>query len=368
MSGRLLAWAAGKSIRLSLLAVFAGWAAVGSCVSSALAQEVADPPAVVQQHDDAAVSTASETQPSAVEPVAPPEFLFNGSTPGSLEQLRLMESQVRKVSEQVFAATVNIQMGDSQGTGVIVTSDGYVLTAAHVIGRPGNTAQVILSDGTRLKATALGVNREVDSGMLKINLPEGETRNFPYVELGESTPLPEAAWVIAVGHPGGLDPKRGMVVRVGRVLGGNQKMMRTDCALVGGDSGGPLVDMHGYLVGIHSRIGLNLWDNIHVPVDTFSNDWDQLAASKVMGGNRDPWIGLRVKDDTNEISQISEGGPAAKAGLLVGDLILEMDGAAIKDRDDVRDSIEQKKTGDTLHLTIQRGEDKLTIELEVGER
>jgi serine protease Do len=155
---------------------------------------------------------------------------------------------------------------------------------------------------------------------------------------------------------------------VGRVLGVNQRMMRTDCALVGGDSGGPLVDMHGYLVGIHSRIGMNLWDNIHVPVDSFSNDWDQLAASKVIGGSRDPWIGLRVKGDTNEISEISEGGPAAKAGLRVGDLILDMDGAEIKDRSDVRNSIDQKKAGDTLHLTIQRGEEQLTVELEVGER
>jgi serine protease Do len=333
-----------------------------------MAQDVGDPPAVVQQQDAAVVSTVAETSTAPAASPAPLDFLFNGSTPGSLDQLRQMEGHVREISELVFAATVNIQMGDSQGTGVIVTSDGYVLTAAHVIGRPGNAAQVILGDGTRLKATALGVNREVDSGMLKIELPEGETRSFPYVELGESTPLPEAAWVIAVGHPGGLDPKRGMVVRVGRVLGVNQRMMRTDCALVGGDSGGPLVDMHGYLVGIHSRIGMNLWDNIHVPVDSFSNDWDQLAASKVIGGSRDPWIGLRVKGDTNEISEISEGGPAAKAGLRVGDLILDMDGAEIKDRSDVRNSIDQKKAGDTLHLTIQRGEEQLTVELEVGER
>jgi len=293
------------------------------------------------------------------------DFLDTGEEPTSLAQLRAMQKINRDVAEQVFRATVNIQMGNSQGTGVIVSDDGYILTAAHVIGKPKNKATVVLFDGTELKATALGVNGRLDSGMLKIDLAEDDDRTFPWLDMAESSTLPSGKWVMAVGHPGGLDPRRGMVVRVGRLLAGNAQLMRTDCTLVGGDSGGPLVDMHAGLIGIHSRIGSNLWENIHVPIDVFSAEWDQLVAGKVISDSKSPYLGFSVVEETNEVESVVNNGPAAKAGIEKGDRIIRIDATEINDKSDIGRATRRVKIDQTIKLTIQRGEKELVLDLKV---
>src|SRR5262249_45555918 len=159
-------------------------------------------------------------------------------------------------------AVVGIRLGQHQGSGIIVTKDGFVLTAGHVSGEPGKTATVIFPDGKELKAKTLGKNGGIDSGMMKI-ATEGE---YPFVEMGKSDPIKKGDWVLAIGHPGGFRTNRTPVVRVGRVLQATSLFLRSDCTLVGGDSGGPLFDMRGQVVGIHSRIGDgSITANIHVP-------------------------------------------------------------------------------------------------------
>lgn len=297
------------------------------------------------------------------------EFLLNGKEPTSLEQLKAMQQPVRDIAKRVFAATVNIQVANAQGTGVIVSEDGYVLTAAHVIGRPNHPAKVVLQDGTKLDATALGVNRDVDSGMLKIELPKDFSRKLPWVELGQSGELPTGSWVVAVGHPGGLDPKRGMVVRFGRLLLSNPTMMRSECTLVGGDSGGPLIDMQGNLVGIHSRIGANLWDNIHVPIDTFSEDWDRLLDGEIIGGGSDvPFVGLDLKKDSTEIEKVEAHEAAARAGLKSGDRILKIDDQAVSAEGDVGKSIRKLKVGQSVDFRILRDGQEMSIKVKIGKR
>src|SRR5262249_42222176 len=155
-----------------------------------------------------------------------------------------------------------------------------VLTAGHVSGTPNREAMLVLADGRRVKAKTLGNNRGIDSGMMKITT-EGK---YPFVPLGNSTDLKKGQWVITVGHPGGYNPNRSPVVRVGRVLNRTNGYIESDCTLVGGDSGGPLFDMQGNLVGIHSRIGWNITDNVHVPVDTYRDTWDRLAKAESWGG------------------------------------------------------------------------------------
>lgn len=309
-----------------------------------------------------------EQQVSSALPAISLDFLANGTSPQSLDQLRAMQKRVREVSDRVIRATVNIQADSSQGTGVIVSEDGYVLTAAHVIGRPNNRSRVVLQDGTRYEAVALGVNRDVDSGMLKIVLPENEKIKLPWIDLGQSADLPDGAWVVAVGHPGGLDPRRGQVVRVGRLLFANDGMMRTDCTLVGGDSGGPLVDMEGNLIGIHSRIGSSLWDNIHVPVDNFSRDWDRLALSEVIGGRPDPFIGIDIKPESTEISGVEKDGPADKAGLKVGDRILRIKDREISELVEVGRTIRRLKVGETVDVVVERDGSQVTVRVKIANR
>jgi serine protease Do len=317
------------------------------------------------------VITGIQTEEQPVSVTSAPvsmDFLSNGSEPSSIEQLKAMQDRVRKISDKVFRATVNIQTGGSQGTGIIVSDDGYVLTAAHVIGRPNRPATVVLYDGTRLDATALGINRDVDSGMLKIQLPEDFNRTLDWLDIGESTKMQPGTWLVAIGHPGGLDKKRGMVTRVGRLLQTNEKLIGTDCTLVGGDSGGPLVDMDGYLVGIHSRIGLYLWNNIHVPIDTFSEDWDRLANSEIIGGSNRPFLGLNLKGNTNEISDVEPWEPAELAGLHVADRIIRIEGTEIKDKSDLSKAIKNIEVGQEIEIVIIRKDEEMTLKLKVGER
>ena len=151
-------------------------------------------------------------------------------------------------------ATVGLNVQDGQGSGVIVSKDGYVLTAGHVSGAPGTRVTVVLSNGTMVRAQALGANNGIDSGMVKITTP-GE---YPFVPLGSTMNLVAGQWVVALGHPGGYQVSRPPVLRLGRILtvrGGPRGAVGTDCPLINGDSGGPLFDLDGRLIGINSRIG-----------------------------------------------------------------------------------------------------------------
>ncbi len=193
----------------------------------------------------------------------------------------MLERQQEKVASEITKVTVNVQQGLAQGSGVIITPDGYVFTAAHVAGKPGKEATITLSDGRKVRARTLGSNRDMDAGLLQIIERTG--RPWPHASLGSSADLKPGQWVIASGHPGGWIEDRGAVIRVGRVLQKMNSTLVTDCALIGGDSGGPLFDLNGRLIGIHSRIGTETVDNMHVPIDVYRTHWDRMAASQAWG-------------------------------------------------------------------------------------
>jgi len=290
-------------------------------------------------------------------------FLFSGKAPADVSQLKFLEKRSAELMDELLPAIVNVQVGAAQGSGVVVSRDGYVLTAAHVIGRQNLNARIKFPDGREVNAKTLGLNRGVDSGMLKITEPG----NYPYVEIGESSGMKNGQWVLAIGHPGGWDEKRGLVLRVGRLLYKNPTVLRTDCVLVGGDSGGPLFDFEGRVIGIHSRIGNALWDNFHVPIDTFSEDWDQLVASKIVGASTKAYIGLSLSGDTNQVSEVAPGSPAEQAGVKKDDRIIRMDGKPVKDKASLGEAFRELKISQKVELVIQRGELEITMELEVGE-
>lgn len=305
------------------------------------------------------------------------DFLFSGEVPKTIEELREMETRFAEISEKVKAATVNIQMSQSQGSGVVVSSDGYILTAAHVIGDPNQTAKITflndLDENGKAKivfarAKTLGIDRKIDSGMLKIQEKEGEENDFPYLDIAISADLNEGQWVMAVGHPGGLDEARGMVTRIGRILESGKRVIRTDCTLVGGDSGGPLIDMNGDLIGIHSRIGSDLVDNLHVPADVYSENWDSLAKALILDGT--PSLGINVVDDTNVIKEVTEGRAADKAGLKVGDIILKIDAVEITDKASLGNAIKELdlKPNAKVEIVILREAKEKELELKVGEK
>jgi serine protease Do len=231
-----------------------------------------------KKSDDPKKSELKKTEPAS-EPLPP---VFTRDQPESLEDLKAIETQVQTVLPRIMPAVVGVMMGPAQGSGVIVDKEGHVLTAGHVSGTPDNAkAIIVLPSGKKLTAKTLGKNGGIDSGMIQIT----EKGEFPYVELGKSGTLKKGDWVLAIGHPGGFKANRTPVVRVGRVLMANRFLIRTDCTLVGGDSGGPLFDMHGRVIGIHSRIGGSISENVHVPVDSFRQDWARLVKGESFGGN-----------------------------------------------------------------------------------
>ena len=292
------------------------------------------------------------------------KLLFNGESPTSIAQLRELEKHFAELANKVKPAVVNIQIRGAQGSGVVVSEDGYILTAAHVIGRPNQTATITFPDGKKVEATTLGIQNNIDSGMLKIK--GDQDAEFPYLEIGLSDELTLGQWVMAVGHPGGIDEKRGLVVRVGRIIDKSNTVLKTDCTLVGGDSGGPLLDMNGDVIGIHSRIGTQLWNNIHVPVDSYSENWDRLAKGIIIDGRAN--LGFSVVEDTNEVESVAENSAAATAGLEKGDIIKKIDNSEIEDKEDIAKAKNGLRPFMTIEIVVERDGEPKTLELLVSGR
>ncbi len=324
--------------------------------------------------DSAALATPALESASTPDVDAPPtedlasrstsiDFLFDGKSPSSIEQLKAMEDHFASLAEQISPATVNIQIGMAQGSGVVVSEDGYILTAAHVIGRPGNVANVTFPDGSKVKAATLGLARNLDFGMLKILETEGD--DFPHLDIGLSGELQPGQWVMAVGHPGGIDEKRGLVFRAGRIISNQPERLQTDCTLVGGDSGGPLVDMNGEVIGIHSRIGSKLWDNMHAPIDVYSDNWDRMDLGLVLDGT--PYVGFTVSPNSNRVTVVADKGPADNAGIKPQDRIVEIDGTAIKTYGELQVAIARLLPYQKTTFKIKRRSKTLSLEVTVSE-
>ena len=199
-------------------------------------------------------------------------------SPKDLAGLHAMEKRIEAVAAKVVPAVVGIRIGSSAGSGVIVSADGIVMTAGHVVGRPGQPVVFTFADGKTAKGTTLGVFAAADAGLMKITDPGKR----PFVVLGHSDSIKSGMWCVAIGHPLGYQAGRPPVVRVGRILQKNDDLIQTDCPLVGGDSGGPLLDLDGKVIGINSRIAGPTDVNLHVPVDIFRKYWDRLLKGETI--------------------------------------------------------------------------------------
>ncbi|MEZ6087489.1 MAG: trypsin-like peptidase domain-containing protein [Pirellulaceae bacterium] len=298
--------------------------------------------------------------PSGLTYVSAPSALagvLRGEAPKSLAELRALEQQQRSVSQRVAKCTVNVQIGYAQGSGVIITDDGYILTAAHVAMRPGQQAILTLEDGRQVKGTTLGMNRFVDAGLIKIDdTPPDE--GWPFATLGTSANVVPGTWCIAVGHPGGYESQRGAVIRIGRVLIKRDTSLVTDCVLIGGDSGGPLFDLNGKLIGVHSRIGNDVTDNLHVPIDHYDEHWTRLANSEIWGhlpGFR-PRIGVqgRPLETRAVIDAVGKGSPADEAGIKPGDIIKNFGDVVIADFESLKAAVSDTMPGEHVRVVVER--------------
>jgi serine protease Do len=296
-------------------------------------------------------------------------LLNEGGEPSSLDQLRELEKQHRTVAAAAAACTVSVQIGPAQGCGVIITESGYVLTAAHVAMRPKKRAIITLTNGRQVRATTLGLNRYVDAGLIKIDEGQNNGRPWPHASLGSSEKLVPGMWCVATGHPGGYDKVRGPVTRVGRILAVRPGAIVTDCALIGGDSGGPLFDISGKLVAVHSRIGNEVDDNLHVPIDNYNSSWERMQKGEAWGylpGFR-PVLGVRGHSSPNAVVQtVAPGSPAERAGIEADDIIEHFGEKVIKDFASLQRAVADTMPGERVRVRVNRGGQRIRLRVEIG--
>jgi serine protease Do len=308
--------------------------------------------------------------------------------PHSASELRAIQARVEAVVKYAMPATVGVIVEDGQGSGVIVSADGYVLTAGHVSGDPNKEVTIVFANGKTVTGKALGANNGIDSGMVKITTPP-PAGGYPHVPLGtaKAERLPTNQWVVAMGHPGGYRPGRPPVVRLGRVLkvqrnrAEEPQYIQTDCPLINGDSGGPLFDLDGRLVGINSRIGVDTRTNLHVPIDTFTQTWDRLADAQKWNdrpgffgrrGDRpdrsapkqEARLGVRnVDDPRGALVEFVFAGTPAEGRLAINDIVTRINGQVIRSAQDLEQMMGKYKPGDTIKVDLLRNNQPRQVDI-----
>lgn len=281
----------------------------------------------------------------------------------TIAQLKQVEKQVSSVVSKTMDSCVAVSDGVGFGSGVIVSADGLVLTAGHVMASTDQGQyEVILPSGRRVKARPLGKNLNTDTGMVQIVEPGP----WPFVNLTREANPQLGSWVVSLGHSGGWEIGRSAPVRTGRILARRDHQILTDAVLIGGDSGGPLFNLNAELIAIHSSIGDSVAENRHVLMAAYTRDWERLKRGESWGQlpelnepdntARRGLIGVRVdKTAPNcRIKAVNPGSPADEAGIEVGDVVIELDRIVIQNGQHLIDVIKQKHAGHVCDMTIVR--------------
>ncbi len=302
-------------------------------------------------------------------------YVNDKKAPENRKDLEAIQTALTSVLAKARAATVCIDLGQGSGSGVLVSADGLILTAAHVATGVNKDLTVILEDGRKFKAVSLGVVADCDAAMVRIT-DKGE---FPFIEIDRKDSTRLGDWVFALGHSGGFDQERGSVVRIGRLVRMAENTIQSDCMLIGGDSGGPLFDLQGRLIGIHSRVGLNLPMNMHVPMAVFVKNWDGMLKAEFIGEGpfvKKPekgkgFLGLAseaVPDGGLRVTKVGKDTPADKAEIKDGDILLKLNGTDLKTREQLQDLLKEMAAGDPLEFAASRNGKPLTFKFKLGER
>ncbi len=299
-----------------------------------------------------------------------PQFNFPGGPRGPFEEwFKQFEDEMPEQFDS-----------KSLGSGFIISSDGYILTAAHVV-KDATEVVVKLNDRRELPAKIVGSDARSDVAMLKI-----DAANLPKVAIGDPSRLRVGEWVLAIGSPFGFEntATSGIVSAKGRSLPRENYVpfIQTDVAINPGNSGGPLFNMNGEVVGINtqifSRSGGYMGLSFAVPIDMAMQVAKQLrSGGKVKRG----WLGVTIQDVSRElaesfgikqahgaaITEILPNGPAAKSDLKVGDVITEFDGRPINLSSDLPPLVGQTAPGTRAKLGVVRNGQTRSVAITIGE-
>jgi serine protease Do len=268
----------------------------------------------------------------------------------------------------------------SLGSGFIISSDGYILTNAHVINAADDVI-VKLSDKREFKAKIIGSDRRTDVALLKI-----DASGLPKVSIGDPNQLKVGEWVAAIGSPFGLENTMtaGIVSAKGRALPQENfvPFIQTDVAINPGNSGGPLFNLKGEVVGVNSQIysrsGGSMGLSFAIPIDVAMDISSQIkAGGKISRG----WLGVSIQEITKDLAEsfgmkntngalvagVEKNGPADKGGLGAGDVILKFDGKAINSSSDLPRAVGGVKPGKAVNVEVLRKGATKTLSVAVGE-
>lgn len=268
------------------------------------------------------------------------------------------------------------------GTGVIVDSNGLILTNNHVVGH-ADELNVRLQDGRSLKAEVVGRDPRTDLAVIRV-----KASGLTAARLGDSTAIKIGEWVVAAGNPFGLDNTitAGIVSAKGRsIMGGNQyeDFIQTDAAINPGNSGGPLVNLSGEVVGIntaiYSRSGGYMGIGFAIPIDLVKGVMKSLISSgKVVRG----WLGVGIQNLTEDMAKsfgyhnvegalvgdVQSDSPADKAGLQQGDIITQVGAERITSSTQLRNLVANLIPGKDVDVTVFREGQNKSLSLRVGEQ
>ena len=269
----------------------------------------------------------------------------------------------------------------SLGSGFIIDKSGYIITNNHVIDN-AEKIMVILYDDTSFEATVVGKDPKTDVALLKIN---PKKTKLTAVKFGDSNKLRVGDWVMAIGNPFGFGGTvtAGIVSARGRNLSGSyDDYIQTDASINRGNSGGPLFDMNGNVVGINTAIFSQSGGSVGIGFAVSSNLAKQVTDQlKEYGRTKRGWLGVLIQEISKEIadslgmksvkgalvSSATEGGPAQKAGVKTGDVILKFNGIDIDTMKELPKVVAGTPVGKSVPLVILRNGKTITLNVVLGE-
>lgn len=282
---------------------------------------------------------------------------------------------------QFFGINPQPQYQSGLGSGFIISKDGYILTNEHVIDAAQKISVLVKGHQKPFEAKLVGADPSMDLAVLKI-----EGKEFPTLPLGDSNKIRVGNWVIAIGSPFGLEDTVtiGVISAKERPLEIDNRtfehLLQTDASINPGNSGGPLLNLNGEVIGINTAINAQAQGiGFAIPTSTVKEILDELIEQ---GKVQRPWLGVQIQPVTPDIANylgysgstgaviygVVPGGPAAKAGIKEGDIVLAIDGTKIENPDTLIKTVQKKKIGSKLEVKVFRKGKTLTINVEAAER
>ncbi len=335
-------------------------------------------------------SAPIEVAPSSHQP--PPETLRSAARTASPAVVSIITNPDQRTGDgrdrlSPPAAAASSEDGEDDifsgvGSGVIVDPRGYILTNNHVL-QEARTIEVVLNDGRHANARTVGTDPDTDLAVLKIDLGQ-----VPAIAFGDSTALQVGDPVLAIGNPFGVGQTvtSGIVSALGRSqLGINtfEDFIQTDAAINPGNSGGALVDIHGKLIGINTAIYSRTGGYMGIGFATPAATARQVLEGIIRDGHvTRGWIGVEPSDLTPEMAStfhvpegsgvlltgVIQGGPAARAGMLPGDLITTVDGSRVDSVQSLLSTVSGLKPGRTAPFGVMRKGATVVLQVTIQQR